>query len=72
MEGQNVPLLASLSIGIIRIDEEDGRFHSLSISGGFAQVSIEGVTILNETAEKAIDDIDVERVNPQKVEPKSV
>ena len=56
----HVPLLASLSIGMIRIDEEDGGFHSLSISGGFAQVSIEGVTILAETAEKA-GDIDVER-----------
>ena len=56
----HVPLLASLSIGTIRIDKEDGKFHLMSISGGVAQVSSQGVTILAETAEKA-EEIDVER-----------
>ncbi len=56
----HVPLLASLSVGAIRIDKEDGEFHLMSISGGVAQVSVEGVTVLAETAEKS-EDIDVER-----------
>ena len=56
----HVPLLASLSVGAIRIDEEDGGSHLMSISGGVAQVSSQGVTVLAETAEKS-DGIDVER-----------
>tara|TARA_B100000902_G_C27194313_1_gene855615 strand:- start:8 stop:415 length:408 start_codon:yes stop_codon:yes gene_type:complete len=56
----HVPLLSSLSIGAIRIDKDDGEFQLMSISGGVAQVSSQGVTILAETAEKA-SEIDVER-----------
>ena len=54
------PLLAALAIGRVGFREADGTERALAISGGFANVSGEGATVLAEAAEFS-DDIDVER-----------
>ena len=56
----HVPFLTSLSIGLLRIDEDGGGQVDMAVSGGFAQVASQGVTVLAETAERG-DQIDVER-----------
>ncbi len=56
----HVPFLTSLQIGILNIDEEGGAELKMAISGGFAQVAPQGVTVLAETAERA-DQINVDR-----------
>ena len=56
----HVPFLTSLSIGLLRIDEDGGGQVDMAVSGGFAQVVSQGVTVLAETAERG-DQIDVER-----------
>lgn len=56
----HVPFLTSLQIGILNIDEDGGGELKMAISGGFAQVAPQGVTVLAETAEKA-DQINVDR-----------
>ena len=54
--------LTSLSIGLLRIDEDGGGQVDMAVSGGFAQVASQGVTVLAETAERG-DQIDVERAS---------
>ena len=56
----HVPLLTSLQIGCLRFVEEDGSEVQMAISGGFAEVAGNRVTILAETAERA-EEIDVDR-----------
>ncbi len=56
----HVPFLTSLQIGILTFDEEGGAKRKMAISGGFAQVAANGVTVLAETAESE-ERIDVER-----------
>ena len=56
----HVPFLTSLDIGLLRIDEDGGDQVDMAVSGGFAQVAPQGVTVLAETAEHG-DQIDVER-----------
>ena len=58
----HVPFLTSLSIGLLRIDEDGGGQVDMAVSGGFAQVASQGVTVLAETAERG-DQIDVERAS---------
>ena len=55
-----MPLLTSLQIGALRFAEEGGSEAWMAVSGGFAEVGQERVTILAETAERA-DEIDVAR-----------
>ena len=54
------PLLASLQIGLLRFVAEGGDEHRMAVSGGFAEVGREQVTVLAETAEFA-EEIDAER-----------
>ena len=54
------PLLAALGIGRVGLREADGTERTLAISGGFANVSGDGATILAEAAEFD-DEIDIER-----------
>ena len=55
------PLLAALGIGLVGLREADGTTErTLAISGGFANVSGDGATILAEAAEFD-DEIDIER-----------
>ena len=56
----HMPLLTSLQIGTLSFAEEGGGEARMAVSGGFAEVGRERVTILAETAERA-EEIDVER-----------
>ncbi len=56
----HMPLLTSLQIGALSFAEEGGGEARMAVSGGFAEVGRERVTILAETAERA-EEIDVER-----------
>ena len=56
----HMPLLTSLQIGALSFVEEGGGEARMAVSGGFAEVGRERVTILAETAERA-EEIDVER-----------
>ena len=58
------PLLAALGIGLVGLREADGTERTLAISGGFANVSGDGATILAEAAEFD-DEIDIERAAPR-------
>jgi len=56
----HVPFLTSLDVGLLRIDEDGGAQVKMAISGGFAQVAPQGVTVLAETAERP-EQINVDR-----------
>ncbi|MFL2540899.1 MAG: F0F1 ATP synthase subunit epsilon [Candidatus Latescibacterota bacterium] len=56
----HMQLLTSLQIGALSFAEEGGGEARMAVSGGFAEVGRERVTILAETAERA-EEIDVER-----------
>ena len=56
----HMPLLASLDIGVLRFADEGGEGVQMAVSGGFAEVGRERVTVLAETAESA-EEIDVQR-----------
>jgi len=56
----HMPLLASLDIGVLRFADEGGEGVQMAVSGGFAEVGRERVTVLAETAERA-DEIDTQR-----------
>lgn len=56
----HVPFLTSLQVGMIVFDEQGGAKRKMAVSGGFAQVAANGVTVLAETAESE-ERIDVER-----------
>jgi F-type H+-transporting ATPase subunit epsilon len=55
----HIPFLSALQIGNLYF-KKGGRSHFVFVSGGFADVSNNKVTILAESAEKA-EDIDIER-----------
>jgi len=56
----HTPFLTSLQIGKIRYRDSGGKEHLIFVSGGFAEVQPDRVTILAESAERR-DDIDIER-----------
>ncbi len=56
----HVPFLTSVDVGLLRIDEDGGAQVKMAISGGFAQVAPQGVTVLAETAERP-EQINVDR-----------
>ena len=55
----HVPFLSALGIGNLHY-KQDGKAHYVFVSGGFAEVSNNQVTVLAEVAEKATE-IDVDR-----------
>lgn len=55
----HIPFLSALGVGNLYY-KDAGKTHYVFVSGGFAEVSPEKVTILAEAAEKAAE-IDVER-----------
>ena len=57
----HAPLLASVTIGKVKIIETSGTESHYAISGGFVEVRENKVILLAETAERT-DEIDVERV----------
>ena len=60
----HAPFLTSLKVGYLKV-EKGGQASFFAISGGFAEVLPQGVTILAETAEQA-SEIDVERAKQSK------
>ncbi len=61
----HVPFLSALAIGALYYRKEDGKNRYVFISGGFAEVSPDSITILAESAEKA-EDIDISRAREAK------
>ena len=60
----HIPFLSALQIGNLYF-KKSGKSHFVFVSGGFADVSGDKVTILAESAEKA-EDIDIERARKAK------
>jgi len=58
---EHIPIVSSLSSGVILAKKEDGADIIMSVSGGFIEVNKEKVSILADTAERA-EDIDLKRV----------
>ena len=56
----HTPFLTALKNGVVRFNDSKGDEHSIFVSGGFAEVLPDQVTILAESAERRRD-IDVER-----------
>ena len=56
----HAPLRTALTIGLIKVEHENGDLEYIATSGGFMEVNREKVTILADTAERA-EDIDVVR-----------
>lgn len=61
----HIPLLSSLAIGCLYYRSQDTENKYIFVSGGFAEVSPDSITILAESAEVA-DDIDMERAKRAK------
>ena len=61
----HVPFLSALSIGTLYYRKEDGKNRYVFVSGGFAEVTPDSVTVLAESAERA-EDIDVARARKAK------
>lgn len=60
----HIPFLSALQIGNLYY-KKDGKAHYVFLSGGFADVSDNKVTILAESAERA-EEIDIERARKAK------
>ncbi len=61
----HIPFLSALDIGSLYYKQENGKARFIFISGGFAEVSPEAVTILAENAERA-EEIDLTRAKKAK------
>lgn len=58
--GGHMPFIAALKPGIVEYTDGKSERHHVAVSGGFAEVTGDRVTILADTAERATD-IDVAR-----------
>ena len=56
----HAPLMTALTIGLIKVDYENGESELIATSGGFMEVNSGKATILADTAERA-KDIDIVR-----------
>jgi len=56
----HAPLMTALTIGLIKVEHENGDIEHIATSGGFVEISREKVIILADTAERA-SDIDLSR-----------
>src|SRR5688572_11697157 len=56
----HAPLMTVLTVGLIKVEHENGDVEQIATSGGFMEVNREKVTILADTAERA-EDVDVVR-----------
>jgi F-type H+-transporting ATPase subunit epsilon len=56
----HIPLVASLTPGILEIKKADGKLEIISVSGGFIEVQKGKIVILADTAERA-EEIDISR-----------
>lgn len=60
----HIPFLSALAIGSLYY-KANGKTHHVFVSGGFAEVSDNKVTVLAESAERA-EDIDIDRARKAK------
>ncbi|MDX8394162.1 MAG: F0F1 ATP synthase subunit epsilon [Mariprofundales bacterium] len=63
---KHCPLLAKLTPGILRIDLKDGESDEVVIAGGFIEVQPDAVTILADSAERAVDIDEAEALAAQR------
>ena len=56
----HAPLMTALTVGLIKVEHENGDVELIATSGGFMEVNSAKVTILADTAERA-EDIDLVR-----------
>ncbi len=61
----HVPLVSTITPGVIQIKKKDEKTEIISISGGFIEVLKDKVVILANTAERA-EDIDIKRAEEAK------
>lgn len=61
----HAPLVSGLKIGIVRVQDEEGKSFKVAISGGFVEVADSRVTILANTAERD-SEIDRDRAEAAK------
>lgn len=61
----HAPLLATLQIGEVMLEEDDDKKHYFAVSGGFLEVMDNHVRVLAETAEAA-EEINVTRAEDAK------
>ncbi len=57
---RHAPMVAELGPGALMIRQENGEEDYFAVSAGFLEVELDGVTVLADTAEAALE-IDVER-----------
>ena len=62
----HAPLLSSIKIGEVKLQDNSEKQHRFATSGGFVEVLSNKVVMLAETAEHA-DDIDVKRAESAKM-----
>jgi F-type H+-transporting ATPase subunit epsilon len=56
----HAPLMTALTVGLIKVEHDNGDLEYVATSGGFMEVNSEKTTILADTAERA-NDIDISR-----------
>ncbi|HXG24196.1 MAG TPA: F0F1 ATP synthase subunit epsilon [Chthonomonadales bacterium] len=56
----HAPFMTALTVGLIKVEHENGDLEYIATSGGFLEVSPQKVIILADTAERA-EDIDIAR-----------
>src|SRR3989442_14107110 len=56
----HAPLMTALTIGLIKVEHDNGDLEYIATSGGFMEVKPDKVIILSDTAERA-SDIDLSR-----------
>ena len=56
----HAPLMTALTVGLIKVEHENGDLEHIATSGGFMEVNRDKVTILADSAERA-EDIDIVR-----------
>jgi len=61
----HIPLISSLSPGVLEVKNKDGEIEIMAVSGGFVEVMPGRVIILSDIAEKA-PDIDIEKAEEAK------
>ncbi len=61
----HAPLMSGLKIGVVKVQQQDGKAFKLAVNGGFVEVRNNKVTILADSAERD-DEIDRERAERAK------
>lgn len=62
----HIPIVASLTPGVIQLKKENGDIEIISVSGGFIEVLKNKIVMLADTAERA-DEIDLKHAEEAKI-----